>query len=223
MTTLTTRQEELAAKLLEVGAIKFGAFRLKLHETNPDAPLSPIYIDLRTVDNSRGGPLTPDIVQMIGQQLYGLAMMLQLRFARIAGVPNAGDPLAEAFASAPSSGSRIPILKLDKIVTTEGRKVEGGVQGYWNPHEMVLLVDDLITGAHSKLEAIQVLENQGLRVRDVLVVLDREQGGLQELERREITLHSIFKLSKLLAWYMEQRMISVEQYDNVITYLVQNS
>ncbi len=42
MSDLTETQRAFADALLETGAVKFGAFRLKLHEKQPDAPLSPI-------------------------------------------------------------------------------------------------------------------------------------------------------------------------------------
>ena len=46
---LTPKQRAFADGLLASGAVKFGAFRLKLHETQPDAPLSPMYVDLRVL------------------------------------------------------------------------------------------------------------------------------------------------------------------------------
>ena len=42
-------REGLARALFACGAVKFGAFKLKLHQTNPDAPLSPIYFNMRVV------------------------------------------------------------------------------------------------------------------------------------------------------------------------------
>lgn len=41
---LTNIQEKLLSQLFDIGAIKFGNFKLKLHDTYPEAPLSPIYI-----------------------------------------------------------------------------------------------------------------------------------------------------------------------------------
>ena len=35
---------QVARALFDEGAVKFGAFRLKLHDEHPDAPLSPIYL-----------------------------------------------------------------------------------------------------------------------------------------------------------------------------------
>ena len=44
-------QERLAERLYEEEVIKFGNFKLKLHGKNPEAPLSPIFFNLRTEDN----------------------------------------------------------------------------------------------------------------------------------------------------------------------------
>ncbi len=47
-------QERLAERLFNEDVIKFGGFKLKLHEKNPEAPLSPIFFNLRTEDNPGG-------------------------------------------------------------------------------------------------------------------------------------------------------------------------
>ena len=58
----------IANRLVEVGAVKFGAFKLKLHRTKPDAPLSPHYFDYRTQEHpieSKRGPVPLDLVEQI--------------------------------------------------------------------------------------------------------------------------------------------------------------
>lgn len=47
---MTREQRDLADCLIESGAFKVGAFKLKLHETDPEAPLSPYYISMREKD-----------------------------------------------------------------------------------------------------------------------------------------------------------------------------
>ena len=65
--TLTGDHAKLAQLLFKVGAIKFGAFKLKLHEKDPDAPLSPIYLNLRTDRHPENpGPLTDEMMNLIG-------------------------------------------------------------------------------------------------------------------------------------------------------------
>jgi len=40
----------------------------------------------------------------------------------------------------------------------------------------VVLIDDIITDGGSKFEAIEVLEEAGLVVKDLVILIDREQG-----------------------------------------------
>jgi orotate phosphoribosyltransferase len=56
----------------------------------------------------------------------------------------------------------------------------------------------VVTHADSKLEAIRVLEGNGLVVRDVAVLVDREQGGPAQLAAAGYTLHAALRLSQLL-------------------------
>ncbi len=85
----------LADALFEVGAVKFGDFRIKLHEKHPDAPLSPYFFNLRTPDNPKPGPLGRDQLIQIGSAFFlDLILGRNLPHDVICGIPNAGDPLA---------------------------------------------------------------------------------------------------------------------------------
>lgn len=63
----TQAEEDLALKLFDIGAVQFGEFKLKLHEKNPDAPLSPIFFNFRTPDNPKPGPLTDEVLDLVGK------------------------------------------------------------------------------------------------------------------------------------------------------------
>lgn len=71
--------------LLDIGAIKFGAFRLKLHEKTQDAPLSPIYINLRIL---RAFPEVMDSAIEVYEELTS-----GLKFDCYADVPTAATPI----------------------------------------------------------------------------------------------------------------------------------
>ena len=62
----------------------------------------------------------------------------------------------------------------------------------------ILLVDDVITSGGSKLEAIETLTAAGLKVQDVVVLIDREEGGREPLEARGYRVHSVLGLSAIL-------------------------
>ncbi len=212
----TPAKGQLARILFDVGAVQFGEFKLKMHEEHPNAPLSPIFLNLRTADNPKKGPLTPAILDLIGQQLCNACSEAQLSFDHIAPVPNAGDPLARAL---DSHTEPLSIIWLDKTETEGKRKISGVKKdSTYKSRDKVLVVDDLITKADTKLEAIHSLEDEGLIVNDVLVLVDREQGGADELKSAGYKLISVFSLSDMLAFYVDDDKIFSREKQAVLTY-----
>jgi uridine monophosphate synthetase len=196
--------ERLAVALYDAGAVQFGAFRMKVHETQPDAPLSPIYLDLRVL---RSMPDQMDVAidafrTMLGRASYDL----------IADIPIASSP----FVAILSHLLRVP------MVTPRQQKAYGlgrSVEGIYRPGQTVAVIDDLVTKAGSKVEAIRLLEGEGLVVRDLFVLVDREQGGAAQLATAGYTLHAAVDFSTLLTIYRDTGRISPDQYARVTAYL----
>ena len=59
-----------------------------------------------------------------------------------------------------------------------------------------MVIDDIITDGASKFEAIEPLESAGLVVRDLVILIDREQGGRARLAEKGYTLHAILTISQ---------------------------
>src|SRR3989338_3367371 len=149
---LTNSQKLLADAIFDKAAVKFGSFKLKLHEKNSTAPLSPIYITLRRPPD---GPLTDEDVEAIGKELYNLVRRKKILFDIIAGIPRAGEPFAEVIARL----SGRPLIKLGKKIVGDKRRIDSVIGGEYRKNQLVLLFDDLITKADTKKEAIAVCEN----------------------------------------------------------------
>lgn len=203
--SLTDIQEELATALFETGAVKFGDFKLKLHDKFPDAPLSSVYFDLRVL------PFYPQAMWKVAE-VYSEMGKENAVFDVCLGIPDAGTPLATAF----SLMTDTPQVVLRKE-TKSGHGIEGRFMTPYNKGNLVLLIDDLITRADSKLEAIEVIEQAGMEVRDVVVLLDREQGGREQLTERDIRLHAAFTMKQLLDFYTRIGKITNEQYQDIKT------
>ncbi|MBW3538143.1 hypothetical protein KY386_01460 [Candidatus Parcubacteria bacterium] len=214
----------LADLLFDIAAIQFGAFRLKLHETQPDAPLSPIFLNLRTPDNPKPGPLTPPVLALIGEVLDVHLLESGISyFRRVTGLPKAGDPLADALMARLLSRSwPVTQLRLGKQESGGKRQITGVEEGDFEEGDTVLLIDDLITQADSKLEAITALEAQGLVVKDVLVLVDRGQGGREQLMTADYQLHSVYSLDDLLNHYVATGKIDSSKALEVDAYLSAN-
>ena len=225
---MTFSEEQLARKFFELGVIKIDivrGFKLKLHDKNTSAPLSPIFLNLRAYNHPKRGPLTSEMIKTIGKSFYNTARVFQLDYDCVCGVPLAGEPFARAFADASTILLRPLVVKLKKEELPDGtRRVVGSWTGTDNIFSgaKILLVDDLITEAHSKLEAIRALELAGAKVKNVLVIVDRERGGSKQLEKAGYNIYPIFTISQLLEFYFREGMISNQRYDIVLNHIRAN-
>ena len=185
-------------------------FRLKLHETNPDAPLSPVYVNLRLL---RSLPkLLSEVAKIYESKIFVEMYQDGVEFDKLSDVPTAATPIVTLI----SQNTGIP------MITPRESKSHGSgaiIDGIYEAGQKVLLVDDLVTKADSKIAAAKVLEAEGLVVEHVIVLVDREQGGKEQLEKSGYKLHSIFKLSELLDFYHKKGKMTQETYDEIKAYL----
>src|SRR5262249_61961836 len=70
------------------------------------------------------------------------------------------------------------------------------VEGRFEKGGRVVGSDDIATGGASKFEAIAPLEAAGLVVRDLVILVDREQGGRELLAARGYRLHAVLTISQ---------------------------
>jgi len=184
-----TADHRLVARLLEIGAVKFGSFTLK------SGVVSPFYIDLRVVISY------PNVLAQIGAMLDGAVR--RCRVDRIAGIPYAGLPLAVAA----SLAGGLPLLYARGAEKTYGTKRR--IEGEFVAGEHVVVIDDLVTDGASKLEAIAPLEAVGLVVRDLVVLIDREQGGRERLAARGYTLHALLTVTQCFDTLEQERLVDL--------------
>ena len=189
----------LIAALHDLGAIKFGDFTLA------SGIRSPIYIDLR---------LLVSRPQVLAQAAAAYAELLaDIACDRVAGVPYAALPIGTAIAIAADK----PLIYPRKEVKTHGlgRQIEGA----WEPGERVVVVEDLITSGGSTIQTAETLRAAGLVVEDVIVLIDREQGGVEKLAAAGIRAHSVFRLRPLLDSLVEMRLLAADKRAEIEAFL----
>jgi orotate phosphoribosyltransferase len=113
----------------------------------------------------------------------------------------------------------IVVRKQEKTYGATGRIVGAEV----SEGEKILFFDDVISEGLSKLEGIKPLEELGARIRNVLVVVDREQGGKKNLEKLGYEVHALAKVSDIVNSLLEAESISKEQTDAVMNYIRRSS
>jgi hypothetical protein len=198
---------------------------LPYHPKKPNALRSPIYLRLRTLDNpGKKGPLTPEDVVDIAELFYDMANSSSIEYDFIVPVPGAVEPFVKEFAKI--AGCEDKILHLTQEGEKSMRKVGPLTQESKSrvfPKAVVLLFDVFTSKGESKLEAIIELEDAGLVVEDIIVLVDREQGGSKELADEGYNHYSIFKISSMLTGYFERGRISKEKYIEISIFLAASS
>lgn len=189
----------LAQDLISSQCVKFGSFTLKSGQT------SPIYLDLRRL------VAHPEILKRAARAYA--QVLAPLAFERVAGLPYAALPLGTAVALE----MNVPLVYPRREVKEYGTKA--AVEGDYQPGETVVVLDDLATTGDTKLEAIQKLEAVGLKVRDIVVLIDREQGAQATLAAAGYRLHAVATLRELLDAWLASGAITPEQHQAVVAFL----
>ena len=161
--------EGLLSLSLARGALKYGQFTLSSGKT------SSYYFDGRLLS------LDPEGAWLIGQAL--LPLIRQAGSQAVGGPTLAADPIDTAVALASQEdGNGIPAFIVRKETKEHGmgQLIEGPLVA----GSRVAIVDDTCTTGGSLLHAIGAAEALGCSVVKVIVLLDRREGGGDELLRR---------------------------------------
>jgi orotate phosphoribosyltransferase len=85
--------------------------------------------------------------------------------------------------------------------------------------DTILFFDDVVSEGLSKIEGIKPLQELGGNVKHLLVVVNREQGGKEKLEKLGFKVHALAKVSDLVNSLYQNNHISKVQNREVLDYL----
>jgi orotate phosphoribosyltransferase len=186
--------------LLKTNALRFGVFKLT------SGKLSPYYIDLRAL------PSHPESFKKV-IEIYEVLLKNTVgfdKFDRISCVPTSGLLFASVLAYQVSK----PILYTRKEKRTHGR--ERKIEGVLKPGDKIMILDDLITTGKSLIEAIEAIRAEGGMVKDALVLIDRQEGGKENMKKVGVNLHSFMNITKIANILHELDVIEEEKYNEII-------
>ena len=195
--------KQVGILLIKNNAIKFGDYTLA------SGKKSPYYIDLRQTISS------PTTMDWIANSLTRIVLneIGTGKIDKILGVPTAGVP----FATVVSQKLGIPLIYYRQARKEHG--VRKKVEGVLERNDRVLVIDDLITTGESVIETAEVIRDQGGVVNELVVLLDREQGGRQRLRSSRIEPHALFKISDAMIWLNKVGLIEDKIFDTLIKYI----
>jgi len=201
---MSNRGPRIAKALVHSGALKFGKFELKA------GVMSPYYIDVTWLLSSPKD--FKCVVGMVADEIRSI--LTSRKVDKLASIELKGALLLPSVANKLNLPC-IVVRKEEKKYGITGRITGGEVK----KGEHILFFDDVVTGAQSKLEGIKPIEQQGAKVETVMVLVDREQGGKENLEKRGYELRALTTISELVSNLLSIKYISEDQAKLVRDYI----
>ena len=196
--------DKVANALYLSGCLKFGSFKIK------SGAISPYYIDLARLLASPKQLCT--IVDVAAEKVKQL--MFSDKINKLASIELKGALIVPSIACKLNLPCTI-VRKEEKAYGVTGRTAGADIE----KGDRILFFDDVISEGLSKLEGIKPLQELGGNITHFLVVVNREQGGKENLEKLGFKVHALANVSDLVNSLYENKHVSKEQADEVLDYV----
>jgi len=176
----------LIQDLYQIGVIQFGDFTLKSGQK------SSIYINLRKIISY------PKILKTVATLMH--EAVSEYHYDLVCGVPYTALPIATCL----SLDHNVPMIMRRKEKKDYGTKQL--IEGVFEPGQSCLIIEDVITTGSSIIETANDLQEVGVKVEHVIVLIDREQGARTNLMKQFHT-HCILTVSEILNTLLAQQCL----------------
>jgi len=180
--------DQTKARLLDL-------LREKSFRYSPEAPFqltsgreSPYYVDCRPVTHSAEG------LVLVGEVIFELIKDQNIQ--AVGGLTMGADPLAHAVALISYQRGR-PINAFSVRKFTKDYGARGRLVGPVRPGERAVVLEDVVTTGGSVLQAVVAAREFALEVVQVIILVDREEGGREAVEKQVSQVRAVFTLSQL--------------------------
>ncbi|MCW4010858.1 MAG: orotate phosphoribosyltransferase [Candidatus Bathyarchaeota archaeon] len=201
---MNVNTEKVAGALYRSGCIKFGTFKIKSGAT------SPYYIDMARLLSSPKELCT--IADAAAEKIKPLVAAEEIN--KLASIELKGALIA------PSIACRLDLPCVIVRKETKAYGVTGRIAGAEVAEgDNLLFFDDVVSEGLSKIEGVKPLRELGANVKQLLVVVNREQGGKESLEKMGFKVDSLAKISEIVESLHKSGSISKGQMDEVLGYI----
>ncbi|CEA12855.1 Orotate phosphoribosyltransferase [Methanobacterium formicicum] len=170
-------KNQLISLLNDNNVIKFGKFTLSSGRE------SDYYVDMKKAITD------PQILYQVSKIISQLISDDDID--RVAGPALGAVPIATAVAL----HAGIPMLMIRKAQKDYGTSQL--IEGELKTGDKVIVVEDVTTTGHSLLKAVRAVQDNGGVVERTFVVVDREEGAVEELKKQGITLEPLVSISEV--------------------------
>ncbi|MDV3293907.1 MAG: orotate phosphoribosyltransferase [Nitrososphaerales archaeon] len=199
MPSQTPSKSALAKALLEIGALRFGRFTLA------SGKKTTYYLDVRII------PSFPDVYSLVIDAYRAAAKRVgESAFDVVAGVATAGVTMSSPLAFV----MKKPMLYVRK--EDKGHGLGKLVEGTARRGSKVLVLDDVATTGGSIISAAEALRREGFVVERALVLVDRLEGGSENLRSAGVKLASVADVKELAEELYRSKLVRREDYDAIM-------
>ncbi len=78
------------------------------------------------------------------------------------------------------------------------------------------MIDDLITTGKNLIGALTSIRGEGGTIKDGLVLIDRQEGGVEKLKQMNVTVHSFMKISDLAKKLFDIGILDKYNYEEIM-------
>jgi uridine monophosphate synthetase len=189
------RIRDVVVEMFRIGAIRFEPVTLK------SGLVSPYYNNLRLLASY------PQLLRKTSRLLAETMKEAGVEPDVLIGIAEAGIPLAVGL----SQHTGIPAGYVRSAAKAHG--IKRMVEGAWKEGATAVLVDDVVSDGASKLEVLGHLQEAGLHVRDIVVLVDRGQGGPEMMARHGLRCHAAVTMEQVLNTLLAEGLITEEQVE----------
>ncbi|MFA4916157.1 MAG: orotate phosphoribosyltransferase [Syntrophales bacterium] len=131
--------------------------------------------------NCKPTTLDPEGMNLIGEVIF--EMLRDTDVTAAGGLTLGADPIANALSMISYQKGR-PIKSFIVRKDVKGHGTKGTIEGDLKPGEKVVILDDVLTTGGSTIKAVESARAAGLVIDRVIVLLDREEGGRENIREK---------------------------------------
>jgi orotate phosphoribosyltransferase len=148
--------------------------------------------------NCKTTTMDPEGMYLIGNILF--EMLADADVSAAGGLTLGADPIANAL-SLISYQKKKPIKSFVVRKDAKNHGTKSGIEGNITPGERVVVIDDVITTGGSTITAIQIAREAGLKVDRVIALVDREEGGRENIKEYVGRVDAVLTRSEIMNLY----------------------
>ncbi len=144
--------------------------------------------------NCKPTTLSPRGMYLAGHLIYDAVRDCNVR--GIGGLTFGADPIAMAVAYT-SELKKNPIKAFSIRKTQKDHGIVKWIEGDLNPGDRVAVIDDVVTTGGSTIKAIERARAEGMEVVKVVILVDRREGGLENVQEQVADVEAIITVQDL--------------------------